>query len=61
MSKKCKNCNETEEYCNCTDGGDFVLSAVVAAATDSSILGAIVGGDITGAVLGDILDGDLFD
>ena len=43
------------------EDGDFFLSAVVAAATDSAILGDLVGGDSAGAILGDLLDGDLFD
>lgn len=47
--------------CDRSSDGDPLLSAAVAAATDSAVLGALVGGSITGAVLGDLLDGDLFD
>jgi hypothetical protein len=41
--------------------GDFILSAVIGAATDSALLGGLLGGDMTGGILGDMLDGDLFD
>lgn len=43
------------------DTGDFLLSAVIGAATDSALLGGILGGDMLGGVVGDLLDGDLFD
>lgn len=39
-----------------TDDSDFALSMVVAAATDSTLLGVMAGGDITGAVVGDMLN-----
>ena len=40
------------------DGGDFLLSALVAYSTDSTMLGAIVGGDLMGAIVGDLLNND---
>lgn len=43
------------------DDGDFILSAIIGAATDSAILGGLLGGSIMGGVLGDVFDGDLFD
>lgn len=43
------------------DDGDFFLSALIGAGTDSAIAGALLGGSITGGIAGDILDGDLFD
>lgn len=72
-NKKCKHCGETirNSYHHCSktnrtyredDTGDFALSAIVAYATDSAILGGLVGGDIGGAILGDLFNGgDLFD
>ena len=39
------------------DSDDFLLSAVVGAATNSSIIGGLVGGDFLGGVVGDILGG----
>lgn len=49
-------------YTKESTGSDFLLSAVIAGATDSSILGAVIGGDVLGAVVGDLFgDGDLFD
>jgi hypothetical protein len=41
--------------------GDFIVSAVIGAVTDSAILGGLIGGDIVGGIVGDLLDGDLFD
>jgi len=41
--------------------GDFLISAGVAAATDSALLGIALGGDAMGAIAGDLFDGDLFD
>lgn len=46
---------------NKSDGGSFIVSAVIGAVTGSAILGGIIGGDIVGGILGDSLDGDLFD
>jgi len=43
------------------DSGDFLVSAVIGAATDSALLGGMLGGDMLGGVVGDLLDGDLFD
>jgi len=53
--------NDFEEEQEDQDSGDPVISAVVAAATDSTLLGAVVGGSIVGAIVGDALDGDLMD
>lgn len=36
--------------------GDFVLSAIIGAATDSAILGGLLGGSIIGGILGDLFD-----
>lgn len=41
--------------------GDFLLSAVIGAATGSALLGGLLGGDLMGGVVGDLLDGDLMD
>ena len=58
----CRKCGEEKFDCECDDdSGDFLLSAVVGAATDSAIIGGLVGGDIIGGMLGDGLDGDLMD
>lgn len=59
-------CDRLENYENANDqgspSGDPLLSAAVAAVTDSSLLGIAVGGSITGAILGDLFgDGDIFD
>lgn len=35
---------------------DFLLSAGIAAVTDSALLGAALGGDIGGAILGDLFN-----
>ncbi len=61
MSEYCKNCREEKEDCECDDGGNFLLSAVVGAATGSALLGGLVGGSLLGGILGDSLDGDLMD
>lgn len=68
---KCKHCNKEvtlPHHCSVTnrtyreeDSGDFLLSAAIAAATDSAIIGGLVGGDIVGGIVGDMFDGDLFD
>ena len=42
-------------------GGDFLLSAVIGAATGSALLGGLLGGSFLGGITGDLLDGDLFD
>ncbi len=74
-SLRCKHCKNpitrgvahscpvtSQEYDTSGDGVlDFVISAGVAAATDSAILGTLVGGDVLGGIVGDLLDGDLFD
>ena len=39
----------------------FILSAGIAMATDSALLGGLLGGDIIGGVVGDLFNGDLFD
>lgn len=69
----CKHCEEyissstTTHNCrkagllNVDEDDSFLVSALIGAATDSSLLGGILGGDIVGGVIGDILDGDLFD
>jgi hypothetical protein len=45
-----------------SDGGDALLSGLIAYGTDSAIAGALLGGDIAGAVIGDLFNGgDLFD
>lgn len=38
-----------------------LISAGIAAVTDSAILGGLLGGSLLGGVLGDALDGDLMD
>ena len=69
----CKYCGErihkSSTFHNCRKKGllnidkddSFLVSAVIGAATDSTIAGALLGGDIGGALLGDALDGDIFD
>ena len=75
--RKCRLCNQNvpdghTHYCpkrnnaptsvdNSDNGGDFLLSVAIGAATDSAILGGLIGGDVTGGVVGDLTDGDLFD
>lgn len=56
-------CRTTGESYDTSDDDiiDFLLSAGVAAATDSAILGTLAGGSVLGGVVGDLLDGDLFD
>lgn len=39
----------------------FLVSALIANATDSALMGGLLGGDMAGGILGDVLDGDLFD
>lgn len=67
---RCKHCGrDGQHFCTqlnriltpANDLDSFIISAAVAAITDSAILGGLLGGDIVGAVLGDSLDGDLFD
>lgn len=69
----CKYCEEyvssssTTHNCqkkgllNVDEDDSFLVSAIIGAATDSSLLGGLLGGDIIGGVFGDLLDGDLFD
>ena len=67
---ECKHCGESgTHYCRAVertvspekDTQDFINSALIAAVTDSGIVGAVVGGSILGAFLGDAFDGDIFD
>lgn len=67
---KCRHCGRYDRHwCSVVNRAvspvenvdDFIISAVVAAATDSAIIGGLVGGDFVGGVVGDLLDGDLFD
>jgi hypothetical protein len=46
---------------NSNDLFPFILSAGIAMATDSALLGGLLGGDIVGGVVGDLFNGDLFD
>lgn len=39
----------------------FLVSAIIGAVTDSTLLGGLLGGDFIGGILGDITDGDLLD
>lgn len=69
----CKHCeefvssNSTSHHCrkvgllNIDEDDSFLVSAIIGAATDSSILGGLLGGDLLGGIAGDLLDGDLFD
>ena len=41
--------------------GDFLMSAIIGAATDSALLGGLLGGDMIGGAIGDLLNGDLMD
>ena len=75
--KKCRLCNQQvpngkTHYCpkrsnapirvgDGDDGGDFLISVAIGAATDSAIIGGLVGGNITGGIIGDMFDGDLDD
>lgn len=38
--------------------GDFLISAVIGAATGSALLGAVLGGDLLGGIVGDLFSGD---
>jgi hypothetical protein len=74
---KCKHCGQTAEtgrshncpqkgkisvpYQVSPDDGDFLISMVIGAATDSALIGGGLGGSFTGGIIGDLLDGDLFD
>jgi len=69
---KCKHCGVQVfgRLHTCTDGtvydsefdaANFLLSAGIAAATDSALLGGLIGGSFLGGAVGDLLDGDLFD
>lgn len=52
---------ESSYYREIDDDGDFIMSAVIGAATDNSLIGGLLGGSIIGGILGDTLnDGDLF-
>jgi len=69
----CKHCEEylspstTTHHCpkagklDTRDSDDFIVSAIIGAATDSALLGGLLGGSILGGILGDSLDLDLFD
>lgn len=69
----CKHCQDyvssSDSTHNCRKVGllnideddSFLVSAIIGAVTDSSLLGGLLGGDILGGIAGDILDGDLFD
>lgn len=46
---------------NVDEDDSFLVSAIIGAATGSTIAGGLLGGDFLGSALGDILDGDLFD
>lgn len=46
---------------NVSEDNSFLISAVIGAATDSTLLGGLLGGDVVGGIVGDLLDGDLFD
>jgi hypothetical protein len=37
--------------------GDFILSAVIGAATGSAIVGGFLGGDLLGGIVGDLFEG----
>lgn len=50
-----------QDYQKCDNGGNFLMSAVIGAVTDSALLGGMVGGDLLGGLVGDLLDGSLFD
>ena len=52
---------EKSSYGEVDDSGDFLMSAIIGAATDSAILGGLLGGSMTGGIVGDLLDGNLFD
>ena len=59
----CTKCGkENSHYCEREDRyvskSDPLVSAAVAAVTDSTLLGWAIGGSLTGAILGDILGGD---
>lgn len=69
----CKHCEEYMSASSSThdcrkrgllsvnEDDSFLVSAIIGAATDSSLLGGLLGGDIAGGIIGDLLDGDLFD
>ena len=52
---------ERKHYGEVDDSGDFILSAIIGAATDSAIIGGLLGGSMTGGIVGDLLDGNLLD
>ncbi len=53
--------NYMESSSSSSSSGDFGLSMIVGAATDSALLGGLIGGDMIGGMLGDMMDGDLMD
>lgn len=69
----CKHCEEyisshtTTHNCrkvgllNIDEDDSFIVSTIIGAVTDSSLLGGLLGGDLVGGMLGDMFDGDLFD
>lgn len=74
MVKKCPLCGDYVSSYDLQEGldceiskcpfqpkGDFLLSAVIGAATGSALLGGLLGGDLLGGIAGDMLDGDLMD
>ena len=69
MTIECEHCGRfcptgTQHVCTVTGqsyevraSGDFLISAAVAAVTDSALLGWFVGGSLIGGLLGDGVDG----
>lgn len=58
LSEKSKYHCTTEDTTHVVkeEDGDFLLSAAVAYATDSAIIGGLVGGDMMGGIVGDLLN-----
>jgi hypothetical protein len=55
-------CTVTDKVYNVEDSSDdFLISAVIGAATNSALLGGLLGGDMLGGLLGDFLNGKSID
>lgn len=63
--KFCKKQVDGSHYCSSkgrvvdeVSDSDFILSALIGYATNSTVLGGMIGGDIVGSLIGDLLNDD---
>lgn len=59
-SSRTHNCRKVG-LLNVDEDNSFLVSAIIGAATGSTIAGAFLGGDLLGGLIGDSLDGDILD